>query len=104
MSQHVIPQKIYLLVFATLLCLTLITVDVAFYNFGWLNMYIAMAIATTKATVIILYFMHVKYSPRLTWLVVAAAFAWLALMLGGTLSDYYAPLMEPGRTPTLQRD
>jgi len=60
MSNHVVPQKIYYLVFATLLCLTLITVDVAFYNFGWLNIYIAMIIATFKATIVVLYFMHVR--------------------------------------------
>jgi cytochrome c oxidase subunit 4 len=89
MSQHVIPQKIYLLVFATLLCLTLITVDVAFYNFGWLNIYIAMAIATTKATVIVLYFMHVKYSPRLIWVFAIAGLFWLIILFALTLSDYF---------------
>jgi cytochrome c oxidase subunit IV len=62
-----------------------------------------MGIAVTKAALVILFFMHVKYSSRLVWLVVAAAFVWLFLMLGITLSDYYSPHMEPGATPTLQR-
>lgn len=88
MAHHVVPQKVYFLVFATLLCLTLITVDVAFYNFGWLNMYIAMAIASTKAAVIVLYFMHVKYSSRLVWLFALSGVFWLVILFVLTLSDY----------------
>jgi len=89
MSQHVVPQKIYLLVFATLICLTLITVDVAFYNFGWLNIYIALVIATFKATVVVMYFMHVRYSPRLTWLFAIGGLFWMVILLTLTLSDYF---------------
>ena len=88
MSQHVVPQKIYLLVFATLICLTLITVDVAFYNFGLLNLYVALVIATFKATIVVLYFMHVKYSPRLTWVFAIAGLFWLIILLTLLLSDY----------------
>jgi len=88
MGHHVVPQKIYLLVFATLLCLTLITVDVAFYNFGWLNLYLALGIATTKATVIVLYFMHVKFSPRLIWVFALAGIFWLIILFALTFSDY----------------
>jgi cytochrome c oxidase subunit 4 len=88
MSHHVVPQKIYFLVFATLLCLTLITVDVAFYNFGWLNMYIALAIATIKATVIVLYFMHVKFSSRLVWIFAVAGLFWLVILFTLTFGDY----------------
>jgi cytochrome c oxidase subunit 4 len=85
---HVVPQKVYLLVFATLLCLTLITVDVAFYNFGWLNLYVALAIATIKASIVVMYFMHVKYSPRLTWLFALAGMFWFVILIVLTLSDY----------------
>jgi cytochrome c oxidase subunit 4 len=88
MSHHVVPQKVYLLVFAALLCLTLITVDVAFYNFGLLNLYIALAIATTKATVIVLYFMHVKYSSRLIWIFAIAGLFWLVILFALTFGDY----------------
>lgn len=88
MSHQVVPQKIYLLVFATLLCLTLITVDVAFYNFGWLNLYIALTIATFKATIIVLYFMHVKYSPRLIWVFAIAGLFWLVILFTLTFGDY----------------
>lgn len=88
MAHHVVPQKVYVLVFVTLLCLTLITVDVAFYNFGWLNIYIALMIATVKATVVVMYFMHVKYSSRLTWVFAIAGVFWMAILFTLTLSDY----------------
>jgi cytochrome c oxidase subunit 4 len=89
MSQHVIPQKIYILVFVTLLLLTLVTVDVAFYDAGWLSLYIALAIATTKATLVILYFMHLRYSSKLTWAFVAAGLLFLIILLAFTMSDIF---------------
>lgn len=89
MAHHVVPQKIYVLVFVTLLCLTLITVDVAFYNFGWLNIYIALMIATVKATIVVMYFMHVKYSSRLTWVFAIAGIFWMVILFTLTLSDYF---------------
>ena len=88
MPHHVIPQKIYVLIFVTLICLTLITVDVAFYNFGFLNIYIAMTIATCKALVVVLYFMHVRYSPKLTWIFAGAGIFWLIIMFTLMVSDY----------------
>jgi len=88
MSQHVIPQRIYILVFVTLLLLTLVTVDVAFMEAGWLNLYIALAIATCKALLVILFFMHVRYSPRLTWVFVGAGFFWLVILFVFTAADY----------------
>jgi len=88
MAQAVVPQKIYLLVFATLLCLTLITVDVAFYNLGILNLYVALAIATTKAVIIVMYFMHVKYGSRLIWIFAIAGLFWLVILFSLTFGDY----------------
>jgi cytochrome c oxidase subunit 4 len=87
MAEHVVPVRIYAVIFATLLLLTLVTVDVAFFNFGLMNIYIALGIATTKATLVVLYFMHVRYSPRLTRIVVAASVIFLGIMMGLTLSD-----------------
>jgi cytochrome c oxidase subunit 4 len=89
MSQHIIPQRIYILVFVTLLLLTLLTVDVAFYDAGWLNLYIALTIATCKALLVILYFMHVRYSPRLTWVFVGAGVFWLVILFVFTAADYF---------------
>lgn len=89
MSKYVVvPQKIYILIFVTLLLLTLVTVDVAFYDAGWLNLPIALAIATCKALLVLLFFMHVRYSPRLTWVFVAAGFVWFLILIVFTLSDY----------------
>ncbi len=87
MSQ-VVPQKVYLLVFATLMCLTLVTVDVAFYNFGILNLWVALAIATFKATIVVMYFMHVKYSSKLTWVFAISGIFWLAILFTLTMGDY----------------
>jgi cytochrome c oxidase subunit 4 len=88
MAPHTIPQRIYYLVFITLLLLTLVTVDVAFYEIGFLTFPLAMVIATGKALLVILYFMHVRYSSRLTWVVIGAGFFWLLILLAFTLSDY----------------
>jgi cytochrome c oxidase subunit IV len=89
MAKHVIPQRIYFLVFVTLILLTLITVDLAFYDAGWLNLYIALTIATCKALLVILYFMHLRYSSRLTWIFVGTGLFWLVMMVGLTMGDFF---------------
>ena len=67
---------------------TAITIWAAFQNFGKFNIVIALAIATIKATLVVLYFMHARYSPKRTQLVIVCSVFWLAIMLGLTLSDY----------------
>jgi cytochrome c oxidase subunit 4 len=89
-SHHVVPPWIYLLVFLALLVGTFLTVEAARHDFGAWNTPVAMAIAVTKATLVVLFFMHVKYSSRLTWLIVGGAFVWLAIMLIITVSDYWS--------------
>jgi cytochrome c oxidase subunit IV len=88
MSAHVVPIRTYLLVFASLMVLTFVTVAASRFDFGAGNTIVAMGIAILKATLVILFFMHVKYSSRLVQLLVAAAFLWLALLISGALSDY----------------
>jgi cytochrome c oxidase subunit 4 len=90
MSEHIVPRKIYFVIFAALIILTLATYIAAQINFGSdaINTVVALAIAVTKATLVILYFMHVRYSSRLTWVVIASGFLWLAIMISLTLSDY----------------
>ena len=68
--------------------LTAITVAVAFINLGALNFPVALGIAILKATLVILFFMHVKYSSRLTKLVCGTAFFFLIVLFGLTMSDY----------------
>jgi cytochrome c oxidase subunit 4 len=88
MSAHVVPVRTYLAVFAALLALTAATTAVAFVNLGPLNVVIMLAIAVIKATLVVLYFMHVRYSSRLTWVVVSGGFAWLLVIIAFTLSDF----------------
>jgi cytochrome c oxidase subunit 4 len=88
MSETVIPKKTYLLVWVALLALLAVTVGVAYVHLGWFNPVAALSIAALKALIIILYFMHVRYSPKLIWVLVGAAFVWLGIAIGGTMSDY----------------
>lgn len=88
MTEHVVPKKIYFLVFSALVVLTLTTVRVATIDLGPINTITALVIAACKATLVILFFMHVRYSKRLIWLVVASGLLWLALLIGLTLTDF----------------
>ncbi len=88
MSDHVVPTRIYYTIFLALMVCTAVTVGVAFVDLGPLNTVVAMTIAVVKATLVVLYFMHVKYSSRLTWVVVVAGVFWLGILLALTLSDY----------------
>lgn len=88
MSEHVSSPGLYLGIFLALMVLTMITVWVAFQDLGPLNDIVAMGIAVTKACLVILYFMHVRYSSRMSKITVVAGFIWLAIMIGITLTDY----------------
>jgi cytochrome c oxidase subunit 4 len=88
MAEHIVSRKVYFAVFAALMVLTALTVLVAFVDLRRLNTVVALGIAITKATLVTLYFMHIKYSNRLTQVVVAAGFLWLLLLFGLTLADY----------------
>jgi cytochrome c oxidase subunit 4 len=85
---HVLPLKVYYAVFATLMVLTGITVTVAYMDLGALNVVVAVVIACFKALIVVLYFMHVKYSTRLIKLTVIAGLYWMVILLGLTMSDY----------------
>ena len=87
-SVHVVPLRIYFVIFASLMILTAATVTVAYLDLGLLNTIVALSIAVIKAALVILYFMHVRYSPSLTKLVVAGSFLWLFILLSITMSDY----------------
>ena len=94
MSEHIVSPKIYIVIFASLMLGTGLTVWAAFQNFGQFNIVIALAIATIKATLVVLYFMHARYSPKRTQLVIVCSVFWLAIMLALTLSDYTTRLRE----------
>jgi cytochrome c oxidase subunit 4 len=88
MHEHVVSRKIYFAIFASLMVLTALTTWVAFQDLGALNDVVMLAIAVGKAVLVILFFMHVRYSGRLTALVVGGGFLWLAILLALTLQDY----------------
>ena len=85
---HQVPLRVYLAVFAALMTLTALTIFAATKDLGPFNTVVALVIACTKAVLVVLFFMHVRYSTRLTWAVVAGGFFWLLLLLLMTLSDY----------------
>jgi len=90
MSEHIVPVKVYVTIFLVLLVGTTLTVIAAFIDFPWrLNTIVALTIATVKATFVVLYFMHVRYSTRLVWVIVIAAFFWMAILFAFTLADYF---------------
>lgn len=88
MSPHIVPRRVYYRIFATLLALTLVTVGVAFLDLGPLNTIIALTIATGKALLVILFFMHLRYSSVLTWIFAGAGVLWLIHLLLFTSLDY----------------
>ena len=86
-SHHITPPRVYAIVFALLVVGMLLTIGAAMVPMGPLNNIVAMVIAITKATLVVLFFMQVKYSSRLTWLWAGAGFVWF-LLLFITVGDY----------------
>ena len=97
-SEHIVSPKIYAAVLTALLLGTYLTVQAAKVDLGRLNIVVALTIATIKMSLVILFFMHGKYSSRRTQLVIVAGFFWLAIMLGLTLQDYSTRHAEPSRS------
>jgi cytochrome c oxidase subunit 4 len=85
---HVTPMWIYLAVFAALAVGTLLTWWVSTIELGMWNTPIALIIATVKAVLVILFFMHVIHSTRLTWVVIVGSFLWLGVLFVLTFADY----------------
>ena len=88
MTGHILPTRIYYTIFAVLMLCTFLTVWIAFFDLGPLNTIAALAIAVFKAVLVVLFFMHVKYSTRLTWAVVAGSVFWFGIMIALTMADY----------------
>ena len=89
MSEHILSTKIYVGIWAALMVLTVVTASVAFIDLGPLNTVVALEIATFKALLVVLIFMHVKYaSEKLTKMVIVSSLFWLLLLLFLSLADY----------------
>ena len=104
MSEHIVPVRTYVLIFLVLLVGTALTVVAAFYNFPTLhlrgleiqlNTVVALTIAVIKATFVVLYFMHVRYSSRLVWVIVTSALFWMAILFALTFADYWTRSWQP---------
>jgi cytochrome c oxidase subunit 4 len=97
---HVLPLRTYLAVFAALMGLTVVTVAIAFVDLGGFlnfgNLLAALGIAAAKSILVVLFFMHLKYSNRLTWLVAGSVLLWLFIALLFTLADYASRQWLPG--------
>ena len=96
MSGHVSPKSVYYAVFAALIVGTALTVGVAFIDLGVLNNVLMLSIAMTKALLVVLFFMHVRWGTRLTWVVAASGFFWLLILFGLTMTDYLSRTWVPG--------
>jgi len=88
MAEHILPKRTYYTIFLILAFCTYLTWQVAYFDLGPFNTIAALAIAVFKATLVVLFFMHVRYSTRLTWAVVIGALFWLGILLVLTMSDY----------------
>ena len=89
MAEHVTPIRTYIAVFVALLVLTLVTWLAAQVDLGWANNVVALTIAVTKALLVLWFFMHLRYSTRMTMLTALAGFFWLGILIFLTLNDYW---------------
>ena len=89
MSEHIVEKKTYYAVFGSLMVLLAATVGIAYVHLGKLNVIAAITIAFMKAILIILYFMHVRYSSRLIWIFVGAGFFWLGILFALSFADFF---------------
>jgi cytochrome c oxidase subunit 4 len=87
-AHHIVSPKVYVAIFALLLLGTAVTIWASYVDLGVLNPIIALGIACTKATLVVLFFMHVKYSSKLTKLTIFAGLFLFMALVGMTLSDY----------------
>ena len=94
MSVHILQPRTYLLVFAALIVLTVATVGMDILerkdvmNLGQAQHPLALAIATLKAALVLLFFMHLWHGSKLTWAVALGSLLWLAILMAYTLTDY----------------
>jgi cytochrome c oxidase subunit 4 len=98
-ESHIVPVKTYLYTFVALLFLAGLTTAVAFVDLGRFNTVIAMAIALVKMILVLLIFMHLRYSAKLVRVVFIAGFFWLALLIGLTMTDYGSRSWIPDPQP-----
>ena len=85
--EHHLPKNLYFAIFGALMVLTALTVGIAYVNLGQLNIVVALAVAIVKASLVVMFFMHLKYESHLTKVVLGAGVFWLVILLG-IIMDY----------------
>jgi cytochrome c oxidase subunit 4 len=95
MASHIVPQKLYFVIFGTLLALTALTTGMAFVDLGKGNTVVALVIACCKASLVILFFMHWRWSTHLVRVVILSALLWLAILISLTLTDVFSRNWTP---------
>ena len=98
-THHVVSWRVYIAVSLALAALTVVTVWVTGHDFGPFNLVVALGVAITKATLVVLYFMHARYSPRLTAIVIASSIVFFTILVFLLLTDYLSrpwPLVAAG--------
>lgn len=102
-QHHIVPLRVYLAIITALFLLTGLTVWVAFQDYGIFNNLVALSIAVVKALLVVMFFMHLKYSARILWLYAGAGGIWFIIMIALMLSDYrsraWLPAPQPWETP-----
>ena len=92
-EHHIVPKRVYFAVFAALIVLTWVTTYISTVDLGRWNIFVALAIAIFKASIVALFFMHVWYSTRLTKMIVMCSVFWLILLLFLTMADFWTRTM-----------
>ena len=90
MEGHVVPKRVYFIIFGSLLSLTAFTTGAAFVDMGQWNTIVALVIACVKASLVVLFFMHLRWSPRLMRVVLLSALLWLAILISLTTTDFFS--------------
>jgi cytochrome c oxidase subunit IV len=92
MSEHIVGPKVYVSIFLALMVFTGLTVGAAFINLGPMNAVVALTIAVIKAVLVLLFFMHVRYSSKMVMVLIIAGVFWMGIMFVLTMSDYLSRL------------
>ncbi|HSC34576.1 MAG TPA: cytochrome C oxidase subunit IV family protein [Thermodesulfobacteriota bacterium] len=92
---HITGNKTYVIVWAALMVMTAVTVYVSYINFGILNIVIALVVASIKASIVALYFMHLKFEDSITWVFALFPLSLLALLIGMTITDTFTRTIVP---------
>jgi len=101
---HVVPLRVLFGVLATLLVMTYVTVAVSGYDFGRFNLWVALGIALFKASLVLLFFMHLKYDKPFNAIIIITSLAFVMLFIAGALMDVkqYQPNKIEGYAPAIK--